>query len=85
MENNIGTILTKLQDKIGENTIIEDANLITTVSGYVDVGFIAFDSDGTMGVCISFTRDDTGNPTYVFRTCALNTKVVINNILKESY
>ncbi|HAH17458.1 MAG TPA: hypothetical protein DCL29_00330, partial [Eubacterium sp.] len=62
-----------------------DATNITAISGYVDVGFIVFDNDGTMGVCTSFTRDSNDQPIYVFRTCSLNTEIDIQAILARSY
>ena len=85
MVNNIGTVGVTLSRTIGNNTSITDATQINALSGYADVGFIAFDSDGTMGVCTSFTRDTGGNPTYVFRTCSLNTEIDIQSILSQSY
>ena len=85
MANNIGTVSTTLSSTIGNTTIITDGSLITAVSGYADIGFIAFDNNGTMGVCTSFTRDQGGNPTYVFRTCSLNTEIDVQNILSQDY
>ena len=85
MANNIGTVSSTLSRTIGNTISITNPAQITAVSGYVDVGFIGFDSDGTMGVCTSFTRDQGGNPTYVFRTCSLNTEIDVYNILSQSY
>lgn len=86
MANNIGTIsTTKLSRTIGNSTTITDASQLTAISGFVDVGFMGFDTDGTMGVCTSFTRDQQDNPTYIFRTCSLNTEIDIQNILSQSY
>lgn len=85
MANNIGTISTNLTRTIGGTTTITDGSLITSVSGFTDVGFIAFDNNGTMGVCTSFSRDTNDNPIYVFRTCSLNTEIDIQSILGESY
>lgn len=85
MANNIGTIGTKLSRTIGDTTTVTDGSLITAVSGFTDVGFIAFDNDGTMGVCTSFTRDESDNPIYTFRTCTLNTEIDTQSILSESY
>jgi hypothetical protein len=85
MANNIGTVSTTLSRTIGNTTSITDATQITAVSGYADVGFIAFDNNGTMAVCTSFTRDQQDNPTYVFRTCSLNTEIDIQSILGQSY
>jgi hypothetical protein len=85
MANNIGTISTKLSRTIGDTITVTDGSLITAVSGFADVGFMAFDNDGTMGVCTSFTRDESDNPIYIFRTCSLNTEIDTQNILSESY
>ena len=85
MANNIGTVGTLLSRTIGATTSITDGTLITAVSGFADIGFIGFDSNGTMGVCTSFTRDLQDNPTYVFRTCSLNTEIDIQSILAQSY
>lgn len=85
MANNIGTVSATLSRTIGNTTTISDANSVNAVSGFVDVGFIGFDSNGTMGICTSFTRDQQDNPIYVFRTCSLNTEIDIQSILSESY
>ena len=85
MANNVGTISTLLSRTIGNTTTITDGSVLTAVSGYTDVGFIAFDNNGTMGVCTSFTRDQQGNPTYVFRTCSLNTEIDVQTILSQNY
>lgn len=85
MANNIGTISTLLPRVIGETVTVTNGNLITAVSGYADTGFIAFDNDGTMGVCTSFTRDQNDEPVYVFRTCSLNTEIDVQSILGQSY
>lgn len=85
MANNIGTVTTTLSRTIGQNTTITGGAGVTALSGYADVGFIAFDNDGTMGVCTSFTRDVNDQPIYVFRTCSLNTEIDIQSILGQSY
>ena len=85
MANNVGTISTTLPRTIGNTTTVTDASVITAVSGYADVGFIVFDNNGTMGVCTSFTRDAQDNPTYIFRTCTLNTEIDVQYILSQSY
>lgn len=85
MVNNIGTISITLPRTIGNTTTVTNGAAITAVSGFVDVGFIAFDNNGTMGICTSFTRDLQNNPVYVFRTCTLNTEIDIQNILSQSY
>lgn len=85
MANNIGTISTTLSRTIGETITVTDGSLVTSVSGYVDIGFIAFDNDGTMGVCTSFERDENDEPIYIFRTCTLNTEIDVQNILSQNY
>lgn len=85
MSNNIGTISTTLSRTIGNTITVTNSSQITALSGFVDVGFIAFDNDGTMGVCTSFTRDAQDNPIYVFRTCSLDTEIDIQAILSRSY
>lgn len=85
MANNIGTVSETLSRTIGDTTTITDASSITAVSGYADIGFIAFDNDGTMGICTSFTRDESDNPIYKFRTCSLNTQIDITATLQREY
>lgn len=85
MANNIGTVSSTLSRTIGNTTTITDASAITVITGYADVGFIAFDNTGTMGICTAFTRDAQDNPSYVFRTCTLNTEIDIQSILSQSY
>lgn len=85
MANNIGTIGSALSRTIGDSTTITDATVIKALSGFIDVGFMGFDNDGTLGVCTSFTRDDQGKPTYVFRTCSLDTDIDVKTILSEDY
>lgn len=85
MANNIGTISSALSRTIGNTTTVVDGSVITAVSGFVDVGFMVFDNNGTMGICTSFTRDEDDNPIYVFRTCSLNTEIDVQNILGQEY
>ena len=87
MSNNIGLIgaSTKLPRTIGDTLAVSDTQLITSITGELDLGFILFDSDGTMGVCTTFSRDDQNNPVYTFRTVSLNTEIDITSILSQSY
>lgn len=85
MINNIGTISTTLPRTIGNTITVTDASTITIVSGFIDVGFIVFDNDGTIAICTSFTRDAQDNPVYVFKTQSLNTEIDIQNILSQNY
>ena len=85
MTNNVGTVSTNLSRTIGETTTITDATSITAVAGFVDVGFIGFDNKGTIGICTSFTRDTQDRPTYIFKTCSLDTQIDIDYILSQPY
>lgn len=85
MSNNVGMTSTKLSRTIGETITITDGSTFDRISGEVDVGFIAYDDDGTIGVCTSFERDDTGNPTYVLKTVSKDTDVDIQCLLNQSY
>ena len=85
MANNIGVTSATLSRTIGNSTTINNAANITAISGYVDVGFMVFDSDGTLGICTSFTRDANDQPIYAFRTCSLNTEIDIQSMLSQSY
>lgn len=83
--NNIGLIGIKFPRTIGETINITDPSVLDAISGDIDVGFIAFDDDGTMGVCTEFQRDDDGNPTYTFATRTLNTEIDVQHILSQEY
>ena len=85
--NNIGLInsTVKFSRTIGQTINVTNPSLINSISGSMDVGFIAFDVDGTMAVCTSFTRDQQDNPIYTFKTTSLNTEIDITNILSQSY
>ena len=87
MSNNVGVIgsPTKLPRIIGETLRITDPSVLNAVTGEVDLGFIAFDTDGTMGVCTAFSRDENDSPIYTFRTTSLNTEIDIQNLLLSSY
>lgn len=87
MSNNIGVLSspTKFPRVIGETLNITDPSVLNNVSGEVDLGFIAFDTDGTMAVCTAFSRDQQDNPIYTFRTTSLNTEIDVQNILSQSY
>lgn len=85
MANNIGTVSKILSRVIGETTTINNIADINAMSGFADVGFIGFDTNGTMGVCISFTRDEQDNPIYLFRTCSLDTQIDVKTILSKDY
>lgn len=86
MENNIGVTSVTLSRIIGDISTITDGTAITAISGFVDVGFIVFDGDGTMGVCTAFTRsEEDDSPIYTFRTCTLNTEIDVQTMLSKSY
>lgn len=83
--NNIGTCATSFSRTIGGTTTITNPSVLNAITGEIDLGFIAFDNDGTMGVCTTFTRDAHDNPIYVFRTCSLDTEVDIQSMLEDEY
>ena len=87
MNNNVGVISLpiKLSRTIGDTLQITDPSSINTITGAVDIGFIAFDTDGTMGVCTTLSRDEHDNPIYTFRTVSLNTEIDITYLLSQDY
>ena len=87
MNNNVGVISEpiRLLRTIGGTLDITDPSLINSITGEIDIGFIAFDSDGTMGVCTNFSRDENGNPIFTFRTMSLNTEIDIISFLSQKY
>lgn len=87
MSNNVGIISspTKLPRVIGDTLQITDPSSINAITGAIDLGFIAFDTDGTMGVCTTFSRDENDNPIYTFRTTSLNTEIDITYLLNQDY
>lgn len=88
MANNIGITTVKLPRTLGE-TIDFDATdelaSITLITGEMDLGCMIFDGDGTLGICTSFTRDESGNPIYTIETKSLNAEVDVQNILSQNY
>lgn len=88
MSNNVGIISapTKLSRTIGNTIdILSTSSALNTLSGEIDIGFMAFDTDGTMGVCTTFTRDEYGVITYTFKTMSLNTEIDITTLLSQTY
>ena len=88
MANNIG-VTTKILPRVIGETIDFDTtdewSSVTMITGDLDLGAIIFDSDGTMGVCSKFSRDDSQNPIYTIRTSTINTQIDIQKILSQSY
>jgi len=88
MANNIGITSEKLPRVIGETIDFDtgsEISSITLITGEIDLGCIIFDSDGTMGVCSNFKRDENNNPIYTVRTTTLNTEIDVQNLLSQSY
>ena len=88
MVNNIGTTSTVLPIIIGEIKEFATSESIATIaisSGELGLGFLLFDSDGTMSVCTKITADEEGNPSYTFTTSSISADAVIKNALSESY
>lgn len=87
MSNNVGLISSpiKLSRTLGSTSQITDPSVITSISGGIDLGFIAFDTDGTMGVCTELSRDVNDNPIYTFKTMTIDVDVDITNMLNQDY
>lgn len=79
MVNNVGKTNTTLSTNLGEITETITASDINIISGVIGLGFLLFDSDGTLGVVSEFT--DTSN--FTVKTYALS--VNIENILNLEY
>lgn len=88
MVNNTGTTSSTLPRTIGEimefDQPLELAS-IAIISGELGPGFLLFDDNGTMSVCIEVTSDDEGNLNYKFMTTTLDTEIDIQNALSQSY
>lgn len=85
MSNNVGMTVVKLPRTIGETITVTNGDVFDRISGEVDIGFIAYDDDGTMGVCTKFDRDEAGNPTYELKTVSKDTEIDIQTILNKRY
>lgn len=86
MKNNIGITSEVLPKTLGETQAFNiNLNNITVTSGELGLGFILFDTDGTMGVCSQIVTDSDGNPTYTFVISALSAQTIIRALLDQSY
>ena len=83
--NNIGTCSIRFPRTIGDVLTITNPSVLNAITGEVDLGFMAFDNDGTLGICTAFNRDANDNPIYTFRTSSLDNQIDVQNILRQSY
>lgn len=78
MVNNIGYTTMTLPKTIGESIIFdttEELNSIGTIAGNLGVGYILFDAEGTMSVCVKETMNVT--PNYEFSIVSISGEVTV--------
>ena len=80
MVNNIGRTTKTLNVNLGNTTSFTPSDNLTIITGTVGVGFLIFDSDGTLGVITTYT-DSQSN--FVVTTYALS--IDVQTILGLSY
>ena len=88
MVNNIGTTTETLSRTIGNTISVTDplnTNKISMITGQLDIGVILTDSNGTIGIVISYTTDTNNKLVYTIRTASINTEIDVQEILSESY
>lgn len=88
MVNNIGTTTETLSRTIGNTISVTDplnTNKISMITGQLDIGVILTDSNGTIGIVISYTTDANNKLVYTIRTTSINTEIDVQEILSESY
>ena len=88
MVNNIGTTTETLSRTIGNTISVTDplnTNKISMITGQLDIGVILTDSNGTIGIVISYTTDTNNKLVYTIRTTSINTEIDVQEILSESY
>lgn len=79
MVNNIGKTTQKLSVELGRTTEFTSSEDINIIAGEIGVGFLLFDSDGTIGVISEIKEDHT----LVVTTYALS--IDIETILSLTY
>lgn len=88
MVNNIGTTTETLSRTIGDTISVTDPlneGKISMITGQLDIGVIVTDSDGTIGIVISYSTNDNGKLVYTIRTASVNTEIDVQEILSQSY
>ena len=80
MVNNIGKTTKTLNTSLGGITNFTPTDNMTIISGELGLGFLIFDSDGTLGVITGFVSDEDN---FVVTTHALS--INIPYILSLSY
>lgn len=79
MVNNIGKTTQILSTNLGEETSFTSQDLVTILTGELGVGFLMFDSAGTLGVISTFNSEND----FVVTTYALS--IDISTILSLNY
>ena len=79
MVNNVGKTTKSLNSNLGGTTSFTSDETITTFSGDLGLGYLLFDSKGTIGVISAFTNKEN----FIVTTYALS--VDIKTILSLSY
>lgn len=80
MVNNIGKTTKTLNTSLGGTTSFTPSDNLTIMTGTVGVGFLIFDSDGTLGVITTYVDAETN---FTVTTYALSIDVA--TILGLSY
>lgn len=79
MVNNVGTTTQVLSTELGRETNFESNESITIITGTLGLGFLLFDSAGTVGVISNFESETK----FTVTTYALS--IDIQSILNLSY
>lgn len=79
MVNNIGKTTQILSTNLGEETSFTSQDLVTILTGELGVGFLMFDSAGTLGVISTFNSEND----FIVTTYALS--IDISTILSLNY
>ena len=79
MVNNVGKTTQVLSTQIGGQVVFSSIENVIVISGELGLGFLLFDSAGTLGVITSYTS----NTDFTVRTYALS--IDISTILSLSY
>lgn len=79
MVNNIGKTTQTLSTNLGETTSFTSQDSITILTGELGVGFLMFDSAGTLGVISTFNSEND----FIVTTYALS--IDISTILSLNY
>ena len=79
MVNNVGTTIQTLSTELGRTTSFTTSDDIRVIAGVIGLGFLVFDSVGTLGVITEYTDENN----FIVTTHALS--IDINSILSLEY